>query len=118
MAFSYVIVVNGKAPDDRKKVAWDFVAHALGDPKPWLANNGSLLPQKAWATSPEARKLLPFYEVFMHDIAISRPLSRTPHFAELQAALARMIERVILNNADPKPALDQAAAEFERAAKG
>ncbi len=117
MAFSYVIVVNAKVPDDRRKVAWDFVAHALSDPKPWLAN-GALLPQKAWATSAEARKLLPFYEVFMHDIAISRPLSRTAHFAELQAALARMVERVVLNNADPKPALDQAASEFERAAKG
>jgi hypothetical protein len=35
----------------------------------------------------------------------------------LQGALARMVERVILNNADPKPALDQAAAEYERAAK-
>ena len=54
----------------------------------------------------------------MHDIAISRPLARTPHYAELQAALARMVERVILNNADPKAALDQAAAEFERASEG
>ena len=76
-----------------------------------------MLPQKAWATSAEAKKLLPFYEVFMHDIAIGKPLARTPHFAELQAALARMIERVILNNADPKQALDQAAGEYERAAK-
>ena len=79
--------------------------------------NGSLLPQKGWATSAEARELLPFYDVFMHDIAIGRPLARTPHFAELQGALARMIERVILNKADPKAALDQAAAEFERATK-
>ena len=116
MAFSYVIVVNVKNPDDKRRVAWDFVRHALADPKPWLAN-GALLPQKAWATSAEAKKLLPFYEVFMHDIAIGKPLARTPHFAELQAALARMIERVILNNADPKQALDQAAGEYERAAK-
>jgi multiple sugar transport system substrate-binding protein len=117
MALSFVIVVNAKMPDDRKKVAWDFVAYALSDPRPWIAN-GALLPQRAWATSAEARKLLPFYEVFMHDIAISRPLARTPHFAELQGALSRMVERVVLNNADPKQALDQAAAEFERAAKG
>jgi ABC-type glycerol-3-phosphate transport system substrate-binding protein len=117
MAFSFVIVVNARVPDDERRVAWDFIAHALSDPRPSLAN-GALLPQKAWATSPEARKLLPFYEVFMHDIAISRPLARSPHYAELQAALARMVERVIFGQVDPKAALDQAAGEFERAAKG
>ncbi len=116
MAFAFVVVVNGRVPDDRRRVAWDFVAHALGDPKPWLGN-GALLPRKGWATSAEARELLPFYDVFMHDIAIGRPLARTPHFAELQGGLARMIERVVLNRADPKAALDQAAAEFERATK-
>ncbi len=118
MAFSYVIVVNARVAEDKKKVAWDFVRHTLGDPKMWLANNGSLLPQKAWATSAEARKLLPFYDVFMHDIAISKPVARTQYYVELQSALARMIERVILNNADPRSALQQAAAEYERAAKG
>ena len=44
-------------------------------------------------------------------------MPRTKHYTELQAALARMIERVIFSNADPKQALDQAAEEFERAAK-
>jgi ABC-type glycerol-3-phosphate transport system substrate-binding protein len=118
MAFSYVIVVNARVAEEKKKVAWDFVRHTLGDPKMWLANNGSLLPQKAWATSAEARKLLPFYDVFMHDIAISKPVARTQYYVELQSALARMIERVILNNAEPRAALQQAAAEYERAAKG
>jgi multiple sugar transport system substrate-binding protein len=117
MAFAYVIVVNARVPDERKRVAWDFVRHTLGDPRIWLANNGSLLPQRAWATSAEARKLLPFYDVFVQDIAIGKPLARTRHFAELQGALSRMVERVILNNAEPRPALDQAAAEYERAAK-
>ena len=116
VAFAFVVVVNGRVPDDRRRVAWDFIAYALGDPKPWLGN-GALLPRKGWATSAEARELLRFYDVFMHDIAIGRPLARTPHFAELQGALARMIERVILNKADPKAGLDQAAAEFERATK-
>lgn len=117
MAFSFVVVVNARVPDAERRVAWDFMAHALSDPRPWLAN-GALLPQKAWATSAEARRLLPFYEVFMHDIAISRPLARTPHYAELQAALARMVERVIFGQVEPKAALDQAAGEFERATQG
>jgi multiple sugar transport system substrate-binding protein len=115
-AFAFVVVVNGRVPDDRRRAAWDFLAYALRDPKPWLGN-GALLPRKSWATSAEARALLPFYDVLMHDIAIGRPLARTAHFAELQGAVARMIERVVLNKAEVKPALDQAAAEFERATK-
>jgi ABC-type glycerol-3-phosphate transport system substrate-binding protein len=48
---------------------------------------------------------------------VGKPMPRTKHYTELQASLARMIERVIFNNADPKQALDQAAEEFTRASK-
>jgi hypothetical protein len=44
-------------------------------------------------------------------------MARTTHYGELQAALTRVIDRVILNNADPKQTLDQAAEEFIRASK-
>ena len=118
MAYSFDIVVNPRVPDDKKKVAWDFVRHAVSDPKIWLANNGSLLPFKTWATSPEARQILPFYDVFINDLAIGRPMVRTEHFNELSSALARAIERVIFSNAEPKGALDQAAGEFVRATRG
>src|SRR5262249_29794535 len=33
MAYSFDIVVNPRVPDDKKKVAWDFVRHAVSDPK-------------------------------------------------------------------------------------
>jgi multiple sugar transport system substrate-binding protein len=118
MSYSFDIVVNPRVSDEKKKVAWDFVRHAVSDPKIWLANNGSLLPFKTWATSPEARQILPFYDVFISDLAIGRPMVRTEHFNELSSALARAIERVIFSNAEPKPALDQAAAEFVRATRG
>jgi multiple sugar transport system substrate-binding protein len=117
MSYSFDIVVNPKISEEKKQVAWDFVHHAVGDPKIWLVNNGSLLPYKAWATSPEARQILPFYDVFIHDLSIGKPMVRSEHFNELSAALARAIERVIYAGADPKPSLDQAATEFERAIK-
>ena len=46
MAFAYVIVVNAKVPDERKKVAWDFVRHTLGDPE-------DLAGQQRLALAPE-----------------------------------------------------------------
>jgi len=89
----------------------------LGDPKRWLSNDGALLPLKSWMTSDEAKQLLPFFSVFMHDISIGRPMVRTQYFNEFESAIARAIERVIYNNADPKQSLDQAAEEFMRASK-
>jgi maltose-binding protein MalE len=88
----------------------------VSDPKLWLVNNGSLLPHRTWGTSPEARQILPFYDVFIHDLSAGTPMARTPYFNELTGVIARAVERVILNNGNPKQALDQAAAEFQRAA--
>ncbi len=117
MSYSFDIVVNAKVADEKKKAAWDFVRHAVGDPKIWLSNNGSLLPQRAWATSPEARQILPYYDVFIHDLSIGKPMVRTPYFNEFTSAIARAVERVIFAKVEPKPALEQAAAEFERATR-
>jgi ABC-type glycerol-3-phosphate transport system substrate-binding protein len=116
MSYSFDIVVNAKVPDDKRRAAWDFVRHVVSDPKLWLVNNGSLLPHRTWATSPEAHQILPFYDVFIHDLSVGKPMARTPHFNELTSVIARAVERVILNNGNPKQALDQAAAEFQRAA--
>ena len=117
MAYSFDIVVNAKVAEDKRKAAWDFVHHVVSDPKIWLSNNGSLLPHKTWAMSPEARLILPFYDVLIHDLSIGRPMVRTPFFNEFTAAIARAVERVIFSKAEPKAALDQAAAEFERATR-
>ena len=55
--------------------------------------------------------------MFIHDLSIGKPMVRTPHFNEFTSAIARAVERVIFSAAEPKPALDQAAAEFERATR-
>jgi maltose-binding protein MalE len=75
-----------------------------------------LQPVKGWYETPAARQT-PFLNVFISDLSAGKPMPRTKHYTELQAALARMTERVIFSNADPKQALDQAAEEFERASK-
>jgi hypothetical protein len=64
-----------------------------------------------------AAKESPFLQVYIHDIAVGRALGRTLYQTELQAILARVIDRVALGSDDPKRALDQAVEEFNRAAK-
>jgi multiple sugar transport system substrate-binding protein len=115
VAYSYNWAVNAKAPDDAKRVAWDFIRFASTRPAEWMATAKYLQPVKGWYETPAARQT-PFLDVFIHDLSVGRPMAQTHHYAELQSALARMIDRVILNNADPKRALDQAAEEYTRAA--
>jgi hypothetical protein len=52
---------------------------------------------------------------FTHDMSIGRPLGRTIYYADLQTIIARMVDRVILKDADPKTALAEATDEFVRA---
>jgi multiple sugar transport system substrate-binding protein len=118
MAYSFDIVVNAKIAEPKQRVAWDFVHMAVYDPKMWLSNNGSLLPYRAWAGSSEARQTLQFFDVFVHDLSIGRPMVRTDHFNEFEDAIGRAIQRAVFTGADPKQSLDQAATEFSRALKG
>lgn len=107
--------VSAKAPEDERIVAWDFVHYAAAQPRLFWTAAGHLQPVRWY--DPLAGRPLPFLGVFIHDLAIGRPLARSTHYPELESALARMIGRVFLENADPKQALDQAAAEYAAAYK-
>jgi multiple sugar transport system substrate-binding protein len=113
--YSYSWTVNARASTPQKRVAWDFIRHLSSKPDLWW-NIKFLQGTRGWYETPAA-KATPFLPVFINDLTIGRPLARTTHYGEMQAAVARMIDRVILNNADPKQALDQAAEEFIRASK-
>ena len=103
-------VVSAKAPADERIVAWDFVHFAATQPRLFWTAAGHLQPVRWY--DPLAARPLPFLGVFIHELAIGRPLPRSTHYPELESALDRMIDRVFLNDADPKQALDQAASEY------
>jgi multiple sugar transport system substrate-binding protein len=116
IVYSYNWAVNAKASEDQRRAAWDFIHYCAIRPAEWMAVAKYLQPVKGWYETPAARQT-PFLNVFIHDLSVGKPMPQTKHYTELQASLARMIERVVFNNADPKQALDQAAEEFSRAAK-
>ena len=116
VVYWYGWAVNARAPDDQKRAAWDFVRYASTRPAEWMATARYLQPVRGWFETPAARQV-PFLEVFVHDLSVGRPMPRTRHYVELQASLARMIERVILGGAEPRRALEQAAEEFTRATR-
>lgn len=105
--------VNAKAPEDRRVVAWDFVHFAATQPRLFWTAARHFQPVQWY--DPLAARQLPFLGVYVREVSIARPLARSTHYPELQSSLARMIDRVILNGADPKQALDQAADEYAAA---
>ena len=117
IVYSYNWAVNAKGTEDQRIAAWDFIHYVATRPAEWMAVAKYLQPVKGWYETPAAKQT-PFLNVFIHDLSVGKPMPRTKNYNELQASLARMVERVILNNADPKQALDQAAEEFIRASKG
>ena len=59
---------------------------------------------------------IPGMPVFLHDLSIARPLATSFHVAELQAAIARAVQRIVLNGADIKTSLDQSVQDYRQAA--
>lgn len=106
-------VVGAKVAADQRVVAWDFVHFAATQPRLFWTAAGHLQPLRWY--DPLAARPLPFVGVLLRELTIGRPLARSTHYADLQSVLARMIDRVLLNNADPKQALDQAAADYAAA---
>jgi len=116
LIYSFNWTVNARASAAQKRVAWDLVHFFSTQPTLWWTRIGFLQGAEGWYKTPEAQRT-PFLNVFNHDLSVGRPVPRTTHYPELQAALKRMMDRVILNNADPKQAMDQAAEEYTRAAR-
>ena len=116
LIYSFNWTVNARASAAQKRVAWDLIHFFSTQPTLWWTRIGFLQGAEGWYKTPEAQRT-PFLNVFNHDLSVGRPVPRTTHYPELQAALKRMMDRVILNNADPKQALDQAAEEYTRAAR-
>jgi multiple sugar transport system substrate-binding protein len=116
LIYSYNWAVNAKASAVQKQVAWDFIHYLSSKPELWWGKIKFLQGTRGWFDMPAAKES-PFLQVYIHDIAVGRALGRTLYQTELQAILARVIDRVALGSDDPKRALDQAVEEFNRAAK-
>jgi len=114
----FAMVVNAKASDDAKKVAWDFEHWILTQPALWLKTTGQLQNQADWHSTQEAHDIMPYIDIAFKDMAYGRPGPLTTHGAELNVAMSKAAERFLFQNQDPKQSLDQAADEFTRALKG
>jgi multiple sugar transport system substrate-binding protein len=100
----------------KQKVAWDFIRFATEDPAKWLTKCGFFQPLKGWTETADAKQI-PFLDVYVQDAARGRYLIVSPYYNEISQAITRAIDKVLLEKADPKTALDVAAEEIQKAMK-
>jgi ABC-type glycerol-3-phosphate transport system substrate-binding protein len=110
------VVPDDSSPEERY-VGWDFINFALGQPEPWFEATRLLQPRTELVDSPAAQAI-PGMEVFLYDLEISRPLVPNTHSSELQAAIGRAVQRIILEGEDIQVSLDQAVQEHQQAVGG
>lgn len=114
-ALVFSLTVNAKSPEDKQRVAHDFIRYMGGQPEAWLKATGQVTPMLSLRNSATAREIMPFLDIALADLLITKPNSTTEYVAQLDNVLKAACERVVLENQDPKASLDQAAAEFPKA---
>jgi ABC-type glycerol-3-phosphate transport system substrate-binding protein len=114
--YGFNFVVNVNAPKDKQEVLHDMYRFVMSDLVDcWQATAPFTLARKSgWTDDPRVKSFPHVQEIIRaKDQGVFFP--RTPVWAELADAMHRAMQKVMLNNGDIKVALDEAAAEVDRA---
>jgi multiple sugar transport system substrate-binding protein len=113
--YGFAIAVNPQIPEAKQKLVHSILKHITKDPKGWYEKTSYPYPAKNFLDLPgidEARKTR-YLDVFMKDITNGRFVERSPQILEINEAVHRAMERVVLGGEDPKKSLDQACTEID-----
>ncbi|HSF06926.1 MAG TPA: extracellular solute-binding protein [Methylomirabilota bacterium] len=114
--YGFNFVINANAPKDKQEVLHDMYRFVMSDLVDcWQATAPFTLARKSgWTDDPRVKSFPHVQEIIRaKDQGVFFP--RTPVWNELADAMHRAVQKVMLNNADIKVALDEAAAEVDRA---
>lgn len=115
--YGFALAVNPQIPTAKQKLVHDFIRHVTHDPKGWYENTAYPYPSKNFLELPgieEARKTR-YLDVFLADIERGRFVQRSPQILEINEAIHRAMERVVLRGEDPATSLNQACKEIDAA---
>jgi multiple sugar transport system substrate-binding protein len=115
--YGFALAMNPHLSEEKQKLVHDFMNFVLEDPKTWYEKTAYPYPSKDFLDLPgmdEARRTN-YLDVFVHDISNGRFVQRSPQIIEINEAIHRAMERVVLRNEDPQESLDQACTEIDRA---
>jgi ABC-type glycerol-3-phosphate transport system substrate-binding protein len=114
--YGFNFVVNARAPKDKQEALHDMYRFIMSDLVDcWQATAPFTLARKTgWTDDPRVKSFPNVGEIIRaKDNGVFFP--RTPIWTELADAMHRAVQKVMLNSADIKAALDEAAAEVDRA---
>jgi multiple sugar transport system substrate-binding protein len=114
--YGFNLVINAQAPRDKQEVLHDLYRFVMSDPIDcWKDTAPFTMARKSgWVDSPLV-KSFPHMDEFIKSRDQGVFLPRTLVYNELADAMHRAVQKIMLNNADIKSALDDAAAEVDRA---
>lgn len=109
------LAINADIDDKKKEAAWAFIKWVTSPAVAKETNLGGLSSfiRKSQTHDPDVAKKYPFIDVidetFEHGDGEYRP--RIPQYPQIQDILGNAVNAVLVGNADPKKALDEAQAE-------
>lgn len=114
--YGFNCVINANASKEKQEVLHHLYRFMMSDLIDcWRATAPLTLARKTgWTDHPEVRKT-PHIDAILRAKDTGVFLPRTPVWSELADALHRAVQKVMLANADIKTALNEAAAEVDRA---
>jgi multiple sugar transport system substrate-binding protein len=114
--YGFNLVANAQAPREKQEVLHHLYRYMMSDLIDcWRATAPFTLARKSgWTDHPEV-KSAPNIAAILRSKDTGVFLPRTPVWNELADAMHRAVQKVLLANGDPKQALDEAAAEVDRA---
>src|SRR5688572_3522859 len=115
--YGFALAVNPQIPEAKQKLVHDLIRHVARDPKGWYEKTSYPYPARNFLKLPgieDARKTR-YLDVFLQDINNGRFVQRSPRLLEINEAIHRAMERVVLRNENPKVSLDQACKEIDAA---
>jgi multiple sugar transport system substrate-binding protein len=115
--YGFALAVNPQIPEAKQKLVHDLIKFVVKDPKGWYEKTAYPYPANNFLALPgieDARKTR-YLDVFMQDVKNGRFVQRSPQIMEINEAIHRAMERVVLKGENPKASLDQACKEIDTA---
>ncbi|OFV92169.1 MAG: hypothetical protein A3J75_06035 [Acidobacteria bacterium RBG_16_68_9] len=114
--YGFNLVVNAQASKAKQEVLHHVYRYMMSDlVDVWRATAPLTLARKSgWTDHPEVKGAANI-DAIIRSKDTGMFLPRTPVWNELADAMHRAVQKVLLANGDPKQALDEAAAEVDRA---
>ncbi|HWI51963.1 MAG TPA: ABC transporter substrate-binding protein [Symbiobacteriaceae bacterium] len=114
------VAILAKAPKDQQAAAWKFIKW-LSQPEivaEWSKATGYVAVTKSGVASmADYYKTLPQAKVAVDQLQYAQSQPQHPAWTEIKAALTKGLQKAVLKELSVKDALDQAAAEAEKAMK-